>query len=91
MAKSTTNVQKLKAQRDKINARIQAAEARSKSVERKQDARRKILVGAYYLDMAQKEGKQEQLIKRMDEFLTRDSDRKLFNLPENSNPETKTP
>jgi uncharacterized protein (DUF1919 family) len=75
-------LERLKQQRDQINTRIQAAEAREKSAERKRDARRKILIGAYYLDMAQKEGQYEQLVQRMDEFLTRNSDRKLFDLPE---------
>lgn len=81
-------LQRLKQKRDQLNARIQATEAREKAAERKRDARRKILIGAYYLDMAQKEGKYEQLVKRMDEFLTRNSDRKLFNL--SALPETKT-
>lgn len=80
-------LERLKQQREQINARIQAAEAREKAAERKRDARRKILIGAYYMDVAQKEGKYDQLVKRMDEFLTRNSDRKLFNLPEL--PETK--
>lgn len=75
-------LERLKQQREQITARIQAAEARGKTAERKRDARRKILIGAYYLDMAHKEGNYDQLVKRMDEFLTRNSDRKLFNLPE---------
>lgn len=75
-------LERLKQQREQLSARIQAAEARERTAERKRDARRKILIGAYYLDMAQKEGKYEQLVKRMDEFLTRNSDRKLFNLPD---------
>lgn len=87
MKMSNNYLERLKQQREQINARIQAAEAREKAAERKKDARRKILIGAYYVDMAQKEGKYEQLVKRMDEFLTRNSDRKLFNLLEL--PETK--
>lgn len=83
-------LERLKQQREHINARIQAAEAREKSAERKRNARRKILIGAYYLDMAQKEDKYEQLVKRMDEFLTRNSDRKLFNLPELKETESET-
>ena len=46
-------LEKLKAQRDTLNARIQAAEARAKVSDRKKDTRRKILVGAFYLDQAQ--------------------------------------
>lgn len=80
MTKSTKIVDKLKEQRDKLNARIQAAEAREKSAERKKDARRKILVGSYYLEQAEKKEKMDDLKKRMDEFLKRESDRALFDL-----------
>lgn len=43
----------LRQKRNEINARIQATEVWDKSAERKRDARRKILVGAYYLEQAQ--------------------------------------
>lgn len=75
-----TNLEKLKAQRAKLEARIQAAEARLKGSERKQDTRRKILVGSYYLDKAHQEGTLDELKKIMEAYLIRDSDRKLFNL-----------
>lgn len=73
---------RLKEKRDQINARILAAEAKEKTAERKRDARRKILVGAYYLEQAQKENSMAQVRKLMDGFLMRNSDRKLFDLPE---------
>ncbi len=76
-----SHVEKLKAQRAKIEARIQAAEARGKQAQRKQDTRRKILIGSYYLDQAIKENKFDAIKKLMDDYLTRDSDRKLFELP----------
>ena len=52
---STTRLERLKKQREKLDARIQATEARLKNSERKKDTRRKILIGAYYLDIAIKE------------------------------------
>lgn len=73
-------LEKLKQQREQLNARIQAAEAREKSAERKRDARRKILVGAYYLDKARQDKTEAELVKTLDAFLTRDSDRSLFGL-----------
>lgn len=76
-----TQLQRLKEQREKLNARIQAAEAREKSSERKRDARRKILVGAYYLEQAEKNNTMDDIKKLMDGFLKRDSDRYLFDLP----------
>ncbi len=76
-----SHLEKLKAQRAKIEARIQAAESRTKQAQRKQDTRRKILVGSYYLDQAQKENNFNEIKKLMNDYLTRDSDRKLFELP----------
>lgn len=71
-------LEKLKAQRDKLNIKIQAVEARSKVSERKKETRRKILVGSYYLDQARKDDKMEEIKKIMAGYLTRESDRKLF-------------
>jgi len=77
-------IARLKKQRDILNARIQKAEALEKSRERKRDTRRKILVGAYYLDQARKDGTLDELNKIMDDYLTRDSDRKLFDRLDNN-------
>ena len=78
---------KLKSQRDIITARIQAAEARSKTAERKKETRRKILIGAYYLEQAIRDNQMDALKKGLDGFLTRDTDRKLFDLPPQSSDE----
>ena len=78
--KKTAIVEKLKEQRAKLDARIQAAEAREKTAERKKDARRKILVGAYYLDQAEKKNTMDEVKRLMEGYLTRDSDRALFDL-----------
>lgn len=81
MAKiSKERVARLKEQREKLNARIQAAEARLKTSDRKRDTRRKILLGSYYLDKAIKENAMNEVKAIMDKFLTRDSDRVLFDL-----------
>ncbi len=74
-------LEKLKAQQAKITARIQQMEARTKVAERKRELRRKILVGAYYLDQANQKNEWDILNKTMDTFLTRNSDRLLFDLP----------
>lgn len=83
---STPRLERLRSQREKLDARIQATEARIKNSERKRDTRKKILLGAYYLDMAVKESKMDEVKKIMGTYLTRDSDRILFDLnplPEN--------
>jgi hypothetical protein len=81
MVKLTSHrLERLREQREKLNARIQSAEARVKNSERKQDVRKKILVGAYYLDEAIKNNKMDELKSIMDKFLKRDFDRELFGL-----------
>lgn len=79
--KMITALEKLKQQRDQISARIQTAEARHKIKQRKGDLQRKILVGSYYLEQAHREGTYHELVKVMDQVLTRQSDRMLFDLP----------
>lgn len=80
--KKINQLDKLKQQRDALNAKIQSAEARSRVSERKQDTRRKILIGAYYLEQAQRDSPQwAELQQIMTRYLTRDSDRRLFELP----------
>ena len=80
MIKTERYLDRLKEQREKLNARIQSAEARLKNSERKKDVRRKILVGSYYLDKAIKENGMDGIRDLMDAFLKRDSDRILFDL-----------
>ena len=76
-------LERLKKQRAIIDARIQSTEARLKTTNRKQDTRRKILIGSYYLDKAVKENTFENLKIVMCSYLTRDSDRKLFSFSPN--------
>lgn len=75
------NLEKLKAQKEKLEARIQLVENWLKTSERKKETQRKILVGAYYLDKARQQGKMEELKGRLEGYLKRESDRKLFDLP----------
>lgn len=81
MSRNNERLAKLKAQRAILEARIQAAEARAKTIERKQETRRKILIGAYYLEQSQQPHEQEALKARLAGYLTRASDRALFDLP----------
>ena len=77
---SKERLARLKEQREKLNARIQMTEARFKTSERKKDTRKKILLGSYYLNKAIKENSLDEVKSIMDKFLTRDSDRILFDL-----------
>ena len=73
-------IQKLKEKRDALNARIQMIESREKTRERKEETRRKILVGAYFLDQYWENEKSEELRSNVADYLERNSDRKRFDL-----------
>ena len=70
----------LKKKRDAINSRIRLVQNRELRQKRKDDTRRKILVGSYFLDKAKKENSFKDLTTKLDKFLNRDSERKLFDL-----------
>ena len=66
---------KLKAAESRIRARISVRE-------RKPHARRLILIGSYIEHVTQTDPHSlDRLMKGLDEFLDRDQDRKLFDLP----------
>ncbi|MDP1575126.1 MAG: mobilization protein [Coxiellaceae bacterium] len=78
--KSKMSLDKLKEQREKLNARILQQESRLKQNQRKIDTRKKILVGSYFLDQHKSDEKLNELTKLMESYLKRNSDRVLFNL-----------
>jgi hypothetical protein len=84
---------KIEAQLEKLKqlkARKQAIEARERSKqkeqERKDDTRRKILLGSYLIKKMQaNEANKEKILADLEEYLKEDRDRKLFNLPVSEN------
>jgi large subunit ribosomal protein L7/L12 len=75
---SAEKLDKMKERKIALEAKIQKCEAAEKVRKRKQDTRRKILIGAYYLDQAMASNSMEDLNKIMQGYLTRDIDKKLF-------------
>ncbi|MFW2058159.1 mobilization protein [Acinetobacter haemolyticus] len=83
---------KIEAQLEKLKqlkARKQAIEAREKSKqkeqERKDDTRRKILLGSYLIKkMNDNEANKEKILADLNEYLTEDRDRQLFGLTKNN-------
>ena len=75
-----SDLDSLKKKRNIINARIRLMQNREQSKERKDNTRRKILIGSYYLEQANKNNSFDSVVKLMDSYLTRDSDRMLFDL-----------
>jgi len=88
MTKSAENIEKkVEAQLEKLKqlkAQKQAIEAREKikqkEQERKDDTRRKILLGSYLIKKMQNEANKEKILAELNEYLTEDRDRQLFNL-----------
>jgi chaperonin cofactor prefoldin len=78
--KKPDSLTKLLEKKQKIEQQIATAKIRMRKVERAVDTRKKILVGAYFLEMKYKD-KEDELKKLMDGFLVRDNDRALFDLP----------
>ena len=78
---------KIEAQLEKLKqlkARKQAIEARErtkqKEQQRKDDTRRKILLGSYLIKKMQNEANKEKILAELNEYLTEDRDRRLFDL-----------
>ena len=69
--------------REQLNAQIQKERNKLSLQQRKEDTRRKILLGTLMMKMM-KEGEldEKRIRKKLDGFLTKDLDRKLFDLPE---------
>lgn len=90
MTKSTENIEKkIEAQLEKLKqlkAQKQAIEAREKTKqkeqERKDDTRRKILLGSYLIKKMQNEANKEKILAELNEYLTENRDRQLFDLPD---------
>jgi regulator of protease activity HflC (stomatin/prohibitin superfamily) len=90
MTKYAENIEKkIEAQLEKLKqlkAQKQAIEAREKTKqkeqERKDDTRRKILLGSYLIKKMQNEANKEKILAELNEYLTEDRDRQLFGLPD---------
>ena len=78
IAKQEERLKQLKAQKQAKDAR---EKAKQKEQDRKNDTRRKILLGSYLLKKMENEANKEKILAEINEYLTEDRDRKLFNLP----------
>ena len=70
-------LKQLKAQKQAIEAR---EKTKQKEQERKDDTRRKILLGSYLIKKMQNEANKEKILAELNEYLTEERDRKLFDL-----------
>ena len=72
-------LKQLKAQKQAIEARERT---KQKEQERKDDTRRKILLGSYLIKKMQNEANKEKILAELNEYLTENRDRQLFDLPD---------
>ena len=81
-AKKTTLQEAQHRQRTTLTSQIRRAQARLSSADRKRRTRRLILIGSYIDSVSQADPEaMTRLRKGLDEFLERDQDRALFDLP----------
>ena len=74
-------LEKLVNRKERLEARVKLMKYRAMNKERKDDARRKILVGAYILQQCERDNRLTAFIQELAQFLTRDADKALFKLP----------
>ena len=74
-------LEKLQAIKARRQALVNREKAKQKEQERKDDTRRKILLGSYLLKKMEDEAEKQKILAGINEYLTEDRDRKLFNLP----------
>ena len=77
IAKQEERLKQLKAQKQVVIAR---EKKKVTDQQRKEETRRKILLGSYLLKKMENEANKEKILADLNEYLTEDRDRKLFNL-----------
>lgn len=87
MENKVTKLEKLTKQIEALQAKANAEKNREREKSRKEETRKKILIGAMVLDgMSKNQDYQSKMLKNLDKYLTAERDRKLFNLtPINKN------
>lgn len=81
MATTEERIKSLELKIAKAKAQIKKIKEPEQKLNRKQNERRKYLVGAYYMNLYnQDDNAKQKITSAMDDFLTRESDRKLFGL-----------
>ncbi|PLS40616.1 hypothetical protein [Carnobacterium maltaromaticum] len=74
-------LEQLKKKQEQLRLQIQKEQQKESSKKRKDDTRRKILLGAMVLERMERENDyKEQVTKKLDQYLTKEKDRELFEL-----------
>ena len=77
-----SRLEQLLKKQEELKAQIRKEKNKLSQAERKKDTRRKILLGSLMMDMMKKgELDEKNIRKKLDVFLSRDTDRQLFDFP----------
>ena len=77
----TTKLEQLKKKQEQLRLQIQKEQQKETAKKRKEDTRKKILIGAMVLEgMKNSEEYEQKILKNLDQYLTKERDRKLFEL-----------
>lgn len=77
-APTPESINKARRKVEQAKAQLQALEARASALNRKADARRKIILGGLLLDAAMKDAEWEERLNVLMDRISRDQDRKAF-------------
>ena len=77
IAKQEERLKQLKAQKQAVKKKKKKKQSEQ---QRKEDTRRKILLGSFMLKKMEDKANKEKILADLNEYLTEDRDRKLFNL-----------
>ncbi|WP_299143044.1 hypothetical protein [uncultured Vibrio sp.] len=77
-----SKLEQLKKKQEQLRLQIQKEQQKESTKKRKENTRRKILLGAMVLERMEREfDYKEQVSKTLDKYLTKERDRELFDLP----------
>ena len=77
----TTKLEQLKKKQEQLRLQIQKEQQKESAKKRREDTRKKILIGAMVLEgMNNSEEYDQKILKNLDQYLTNERDRKLFEL-----------
>ena len=80
---ATSKLDQLTQKREQLNAQIQAIKSKEAIQKRKDDTRRKVLIGGVVMKLLRTgEMPEDRITKMLDKHLEKDADRALFDLPE---------
>jgi len=87
---ATSKLDQLTKKREQLNAQIQAIKSKEAIQKRKDDTRRKVLIGGVVMKLLRTgEMPEDRITKMLDNHLEKDADRALFDLPERAKNEEK--